>query len=238
MLLNSSSRSSDLHLDQTTRRDFLRSLSQTFKNYTRLHQPSFYHFDRTFSDVSFHCSDTMSQFQSNLIVVRVIILTLRNLLPKGTFGAHMVELGLLQIVQSSKAQAGSDEDLLEALNQLEDGLKDSIKRLSSFDKYKQEVLLGHLDWSPMHKDPNFWRENISNFEEIDFQRDPNRLGWAVGNLANDQVPEDLGGSVEVRCWTSEGCSMAYGDTRVQLGNCMRNARRCLSAGLGTTQRGP
>ncbi|KAK9128594.1 hypothetical protein Syun_017391 [Stephania yunnanensis] len=59
----------------------------------------------------------------------------------------------------------------------------------------------------------------------------------VGNLANDQVPEDLGGSVEVRCWTSEGCSMAYGDTRVQLGNSMRDARRCLSAGLGTAQRG-
>jgi V-type H+-transporting ATPase subunit H len=58
---------------------------------------------------------------------------------------------------------------LEALNQLEEGLKDNIKRLSSFDKYKQEVLLGHLDWSPMHKDPLFWRDNITNFEENDFQ---------------------------------------------------------------------
>ncbi|KAK9114203.1 hypothetical protein Syun_021000 [Stephania yunnanensis] len=63
-----------------------------------------------------------------------------------------------------------------------------------------------------------------------------RLGWAAGNLANDQVPEDLGGSMEVRCWTSEDCSMACGDVRVQLGNCMRDARRCLSAGLGTAQR--
>ncbi|EOY10175.1 Vacuolar ATP synthase subunit H family protein isoform 3, partial [Theobroma cacao] len=78
-------------------------------------------------------------------VVRVIILTFRNLLSKGTFGAQMVDLGLPQIVQSLKAQAWSDEDLLEALNQLEDGLKDNIKKLSSFDKYKQEVLLGHLD---------------------------------------------------------------------------------------------
>jgi len=52
---------------------------------------------------------------------------------------------------------------------LEEGLKDNIKRLSSFDMYKQEVLLGHLDWSPMHKDPIFWRENINNFEENDFQ---------------------------------------------------------------------
>lgn len=58
---------------------------------------------------------------------------------------------------------------MDALNQLEEGLKDNIKRLSSFDKYKQEVLLGHLDWSPMHKDPNFWRENITHFEENDFQ---------------------------------------------------------------------
>ncbi|KAA8537228.1 hypothetical protein F0562_029716 [Nyssa sinensis] len=102
-------------------------------------------------------------------VVRVIILTLRNLLSKWTFGAQMVDLGLPQIIQSLKAQAWSDEDLLEALNQLEEGLKDDIKKLSSFDKYKQEVLLGHLDWSPMHKDPIFWRDNITNFEENDFQ---------------------------------------------------------------------
>ncbi|KAK6136337.1 hypothetical protein DH2020_029908 [Rehmannia glutinosa] len=102
-------------------------------------------------------------------VVRVVVLTLRNLLHKGAFGAQMVDLGLPQLVQSLKAQAWSDEDLLEALNQLEDGLKDNIKKLSSFDMYKQEILLGHLDWSPMHKDPIFWRENITNFEEHDFQ---------------------------------------------------------------------
>ncbi|RWR83909.1 V-type proton ATPase subunit H [Cinnamomum micranthum f. kanehirae] len=102
-------------------------------------------------------------------VVRVIVLTFRNLLPKGTFGAQMVDLGLPIIVQSLKAQAWSDEDLLDALKQLEEGLKDNIKKLSSFDKYKQEVLLGHLDWSPVHKDPVFWRENITSFEENDFQ---------------------------------------------------------------------
>ncbi|KAL9673452.1 hypothetical protein QQ045_029710 [Rhodiola kirilowii] len=102
-------------------------------------------------------------------VVRVVVLTLKNLLHKGTFGAQMVDLGLPQIVQSLKAQAWSDDDLLEGLNELEEGLKDSIKKFSSFDKYKQEVLLGHLDWSPMHKDPLFWRDNITHFEESDFQ---------------------------------------------------------------------
>ncbi|MFS8005216.1 putative ATPase, V1 complex, subunit H, armadillo-like helical [Helianthus anomalus] len=102
-------------------------------------------------------------------VVRLIVLTFKNLLSKGSFGAQMVDLGLPQIVQSLKAQAWSDEDLLDALDNLEEGMKDNIKKLSSFDKYKQEVLLGHLDWSPMHKDPNFWRDNITNFEENDFQ---------------------------------------------------------------------
>ncbi|CAD6217712.1 unnamed protein product [Miscanthus lutarioriparius] len=102
-------------------------------------------------------------------VVRVVVLSFRNLLAKGTFAAQMIDLGLPQIVQNLKAQAWTDEDLLEALNQLEVGLKENLKKLSSFDKYKQQVLLGHLDWSPMHKDPSFWRENINNFEENDFQ---------------------------------------------------------------------
>ncbi|URE31863.1 hypothetical protein MUK42_16385, partial [Musa troglodytarum] len=102
-------------------------------------------------------------------VVRIIVLTLLNLLPKAACGAQMIDLGLPQIVQSLKAQAWSDEDLLGALNQLEDGLKERIKTLSTFDKYKQEVLQGNLDWYPMHKDPGFWRENITNFEENNFQ---------------------------------------------------------------------
>ncbi|RVW14108.1 V-type proton ATPase subunit H [Vitis vinifera] len=54
-------------------------------------------------------------------VVRVVVLTLKNLLSKGAFGAQM--------------------DLMEALNQLDEGLKANIKKLSSFDKYKQEVSL-------------------------------------------------------------------------------------------------
>ncbi|CAN6458003.1 unnamed protein product [Victoria cruziana] len=128
-------------------------------------------------------------------VVRVVIFTLKNLLPNGTFGAQMVDLGLPQIVQSLKTQAWSDEDLLDVLDQLEEGLKDNIKLLSSFDKYKQEVLLGHLDWSPMHKDPGFWRENITNFEENNFQilrvlvtvldttSDPRALAVACHDLA-------------------------------------------------------
>ncbi|KAK9191222.1 hypothetical protein WN943_019833 [Citrus x changshan-huyou] len=42
-------------------------------------------------------------------VVRVVVLILRNLLPKGNFAAQMIDLRLPQVVQSLKAQAWSDE---------------------------------------------------------------------------------------------------------------------------------
>ncbi|MCO5613019.1 hypothetical protein L7F22_067292 [Adiantum nelumboides] len=102
-------------------------------------------------------------------VVRVAILTLINLVNKDNFVSKMVDLGLPKVVQSLKLQAWTDEDLIEGLSALEGSLKVSIKTLSSFDKYKQEVLSGNLDWSPMHKDPTFWRENIHKFEDHDFQ---------------------------------------------------------------------
>lgn len=102
-------------------------------------------------------------------VVRVAILTLRNLLGKGNFASKMVDLGLPKIVQSLKLQAWTDEDLTDGLAALEESLKVSIKTLSSFDKYKQEVLSGNLEWTPMHKDSAFWRENINKFEDNDFQ---------------------------------------------------------------------
>ena len=61
------------------------------------------------------------------------------------------------------------KDLLDALNQPEEGLKEKIRKLSSFDKYMQEVLLGHLDWNLMHTEANFWHGNVTSFEENDFQ---------------------------------------------------------------------
>jgi V-type H+-transporting ATPase subunit H len=82
---------------------------------------------------------------------------------------YVIRLSLYVFVLTAISYYLCIQDLLDALNQLEVGLKENLKKLSSFDKYKQQVLLGHLDWSPMHKDPSFWRENINNFEENDFQ---------------------------------------------------------------------
>nr|XP_024394630.1 probable V-type proton ATPase subunit H isoform X2 [Physcomitrium patens] len=128
-------------------------------------------------------------------VVRIAMMALNNLSSKGNFAAEMVDLGMSKVVQSLKLQAWNDEDLLQALDVVDAALKDIIRKLSSFDRYKGEVFSGNLDWSPMHKDPVFWRENISKFEESDFQvlrilitlldnsRDPKTLAVACHDIA-------------------------------------------------------
>eukprot|EP00475_Leptophrys_vorax_P010104 TRINITY_DN16783_c0_g1_i1.p1 TRINITY_DN16783_c0_g1~~TRINITY_DN16783_c0_g1_i1.p1 ORF type:complete len:453 (+),score=36.40 TRINITY_DN16783_c0_g1_i1:112-1470(+) len=102
-------------------------------------------------------------------IVRVAVLTLLNLMARGHMGASMVELGLPKVVQSLKMHAWHDEDLKEALEGLDAGLRHNLRVMSSFDKYRQEVLSGQLEWTPMHKDAAFWRENIMHFEDNDFQ---------------------------------------------------------------------
>lgn len=61
------------------------------------------------------------------------------------------------------------QDLSQSLDVVDAALKDSIRTMSSFDKYKIEVFSGNLDWTPMHKDPVFWRDNSAKFEENDYQ---------------------------------------------------------------------
>ncbi|KAF4385981.1 hypothetical protein G4B88_031116 [Cannabis sativa] len=101
-------------------------------------------------------------------VVRIVILTFENMLPKGIFDSQMIELDLSELVRSLKLQTWSDEDLLYALNQIEENFN-KIKALKSFDIYKKEVLIGRLDWSPIRKDSTFWSNNIAQFEENNFQ---------------------------------------------------------------------
>ena len=69
-------------------------------------------------------------------------------------------------------QNWEDEDVGATLEWLKEKLADDIKLLSSWDKYKKEVLSGSLEWSPMHTSEQFWLENSPKFEERDCQVRP------------------------------------------------------------------
>lgn len=55
------------------------------------------------------------------------------------------------------------------LDEIAEMLREQAVHLSSWDKYKKEVLSGSLDWTPMHTSELFWRQNVEKFEEKDFQ---------------------------------------------------------------------
>ena len=69
-----------------------------------------------------------------------------------------------------------------ALEWLKEKLADDIKLLSSWDKYKKEVLSGSLEWSPMHTAEQFWLENSPKFEERDCQVEFLPSPMLVGNV--------------------------------------------------------
>ena len=66
-------------------------------------------------------------------------------------------------------QNWEDEDVGAALEALAESLAANIVLLSSWDKYKKEVLSGSLEWTPMHTSAAFWADNAPRFEERDFQ---------------------------------------------------------------------
>jgi V-type H+-transporting ATPase subunit H len=104
-------------------------------------------------------------------VMRVAVLSLQNLLSQEQLqlGPDMVEAGLQKVVAQRLTHKWDDDELTAALEWLREQLDSNIQLLSSFEKYKKEVLSGSLDWTPMHTSQQFWRENVTKFEDRDFQ---------------------------------------------------------------------
>uniref|UniRef100_A0A7S3RAK0 V-type proton ATPase subunit H n=1 Tax=Dunaliella tertiolecta TaxID=3047 RepID=A0A7S3RAK0_DUNTE len=105
-------------------------------------------------------------------VFRVALSSLRNLLEDedlhNNLASEMVDSGLHKIVATRQLQSWGDEDVPELLTTMEDKLRHGIQMMSSFDKYRKELMSGHLDWGPSHTSESFWRKNVDKFEERDF----------------------------------------------------------------------
>ena len=66
-------------------------------------------------------------------------------------------------------QSWGDEDIPPLLEALSERVAQGVHVLSSWEKYRNEVLGGRLEWSPMHTSDAFWRANVDKFEDKDFQ---------------------------------------------------------------------
>lgn len=101
-------------------------------------------------------------------VVRICITALRNLMTHKASCEDMVELGLLDVVQSLEFEKWRDAELYDDIRDLSSQISNQVAEMSNFDKYEKELSSGRLIWSPVHT-TKFWGENVFRFDQNDFR---------------------------------------------------------------------
>ncbi|GAV02998.1 hypothetical protein RvY_13489 [Ramazzottius varieornatus] len=109
-------------------------------------------------------------------VVRIAVATLRNMLEipddqelVQNIATTMIHCRLMKTLQHLKSRQFADEDVNEDIDFLWEVLTDNASQISSFDEYVAELKSGSLEWSPVHKDDKFWRENATRFNVNNFE---------------------------------------------------------------------
>jgi len=118
-------------------------------------------------------------------VIRIGLATLKNLKDKGPSGQNnrqMIECGFMRVLENLQLRNWGDEEMLKNMEALMESLQRILADMSSFDMYRNEILSGNLEWSPVHKSEKFWRENIMKMEDNQFEL----LGVLVHLLNNSQ----------------------------------------------------
>jgi len=100
-------------------------------------------------------------------VIRISLATLKNLLNVGKNNERMITylMGSLALL---KQKRWGDEEMENDIKEIEETLEKNVDDLTSWDRYKNEILANKLDWSPPHKSIKFWQENYMKFEEDEY----------------------------------------------------------------------
>ncbi|GAB4821778.1 hypothetical protein N2152v2_008824 [Parachlorella kessleri] len=130
-------------------------------------------------------------------LVRIALLALQNLLTVGPTSLEyaVVDKGLPKAVANRLLQNWDDEDIPLLLEWVDEQLAEGILQLSSFERYKKELLAGTFNWSPLHDQESFWLENSERLVDnncqllrvlmklIETSRDTTTLAVACHDLA-------------------------------------------------------
>ncbi|KAL4551785.1 hypothetical protein Ndes2526B_g06049 [Nannochloris sp. 'desiccata'] len=131
-------------------------------------------------------------------LVRASLLALKNLLGQGDHPAlefAVVEKGLHKVVATRLEQNWDDEDVPYLLEWMQDHLEAGALALTSLERYRKEVMSGHLRKSPLHDSEAFWLENAQHLVDnnsallrallrvLEVSRDPVTLAVACKDLS-------------------------------------------------------
>jgi len=101
-------------------------------------------------------------------VIRISLAFLRNLSADNNSVERMVECKLQKQLEIWDNKKWGDEDIVADICHLSSVLNSMIEEMSSFERFRAEVMSGELEWTPVHYSETFWRDNIFNFATDDF----------------------------------------------------------------------
>jgi len=102
-------------------------------------------------------------------VRRVGLAMLRNLSGKAEYDEAMIHAGFWKLIVQFSVKRWGDEDIVNDVHFLLERMESKMIDMTTFDRYKQELLSGQLEWSPAHKSEKFWKENYTRFNEKDYE---------------------------------------------------------------------
>lgn len=102
-------------------------------------------------------------------VIRLAIASLVNLIKFTDDKVTLIKRYLInngpEILLALSERKWSDDELKNDLTELLEILNDGEFSLTTFDEFENEVKIGKLSWSPVHKSQEFWIDNASKFKE-------------------------------------------------------------------------
>jgi len=137
-------------------------------------------------------------------ITRVTLALFENLCNFENFNEMVVLFGLFPILESMENEEKTDDDELKlSVKNLLANLEKSVKILSSFERYEQEIRSSKLIWGPTHNE-SFWKKYSIKLEDDNY-----KLIRRLIELLDSKDPE----TVAVACYDIGEWSRFYPDAK-------------------------
>lgn len=101
-------------------------------------------------------------------VVRMCLTVLRNLLSQKPLCEEIVELNVLDAVQTLEFEKWRDAELYDEIREVAQLISSEVQLMGNFERYERDLASGKLTWGFTHTS-KFWGENVMKFEQNDFR---------------------------------------------------------------------
>jgi len=107
--------------------------------------------------------------KQSIKITRVVLSLFENLINFENFNEMVVLFGLFPVLEQMENEEKIDDDELKgSVKNLLNNLEKSVKILSSFERYEQEIRSSKLLWGPCHNE-SFWKKYSNKLEDDNYK---------------------------------------------------------------------